>query len=238
MVTSNDRIFSSRTGEAAPFSIPVGKVELEAEVFLPRGAQGLVLFAHGSGSSHKSPRNQFVAHGLHRRGIGTLSFAALTRSERRLDALDQRLRFDIRLLARRLTLVTDWVRQQTFAEPLAIGYFGASTGAAAAIVAAAERPDAVRALVCRGGRPDLAGRALLLLRTPTLLLVGSEDTETRELNELAVAQMSGVAQLEVVPSSGHLFEEPGALKAVRELAGDWFARHLPLGVERTEARVQ
>jgi putative phosphoribosyl transferase len=235
MVTSTDHIFSSRPTEAVTLGIPVGKVELEAELFVPRGAPGLVLFAHGSGSSHKSPRNQFVAHGLHRRGIGTLLFAALTRSERRLDAIDERLRYDIGLLARRLAMVTDWVRRQTFAESLAIGYFGASTGAAAAIVAAAERPEVVRALACRGGRPDLAGRALLRLRTPTLLLVGSEDIVTRELNELAIAQMSGVARLEIVPGAGHLFEEPGALETVCELAGNWFAERLPLGVEETEA---
>jgi pimeloyl-ACP methyl ester carboxylesterase len=208
-------------GLARLVQIPAGRVDLEAELALPPAARGLVLFAHGSGSSRKNPRNQRVAQVLRRRGLGCLLFDALTPSERRQDAIDERLRFDVGLLSRRLIRATDWARTPALGA-LPIGYFGASVGAAAALVAAAERPDTVRAVVCRGGRPDLAAGALRRLRAPTLLIVGSEDPATLECNELALAHLSGVARLEIVPGAGHLFEEPGVLELASELAGDWF----------------
>jgi putative phosphoribosyl transferase len=227
MTTSTDHARSPAavvTGIASQAPISVAGVSLAAELVVPRGAAGLIVFAHGSGSSHKSPRNRFVAHRLRQRGLGTLLFDALTADERR--AKDDRYRFDVGLLARRLGLVTDWARAQPFARSLPIGYFGSSTGAAAAIVAAASRPGVVRALVSRGGRPDLAGSALGRVRAPLLLVVGSEDPTTLELNELALARLGSVARLDIVPGAGHLFEEPGALETVAELAGDWLGTHL------------
>lgn len=205
--------------------VPAGKVELEAELVVPVGARGLVLFAHGGGAGLENPRHQRTAQALRRRGLGTLLFDALTRAERRQDATDERLRFDIGLLARRLGRITDWARGQSFGD-LPIGYLGASAGAAAAIVAAAERPESVRALVCRG-KPELAGSALGQLRAPTLLLVGSQDRVALASNELARSRMrDGVAQIQIVPGAGHLFEEPGVLGIVSELAGSWFTERL------------
>jgi putative phosphoribosyl transferase len=216
---------TSRDGVARLTHIPTGKVELEAELALPADARGLVLFAHGSGSSHGSPRNQRVAQALRRQGLGTLLFDALTPAERRQDAVEDRLRFDIGLLARRLARITDWARRQAFGR-LPIGYFGAGAGAAAALVAAADRPKTVQAVVCHGGKPDLAGSALRRLRAPTLLLVGSGDPITLEANELALSAVPGFARLEIVPGAGHLSEEPGALEIVSALAADWFVAHL------------
>jgi pimeloyl-ACP methyl ester carboxylesterase len=180
----------------------------------------------GSGSSCKSRRNQFLANALAERALATLVFDMLTSAERRQDALDQRLRFDVGFLARRLACVTDWLLAQPPARSLPIGYLGAGTAAAAAIVAAAEHPARVRALVLRAGSPGLAGSALQRLSTPTLLLVGSEDTRTLEVNELAMLQMPPTTQLTIVPDAGHRFEEPGALAMVSELAADWFLQHL------------
>jgi len=201
-------------------------VELEGSLAVPDGAQGLVLFAHGSGSSRHSPRNQYVARALRRAGLGTLLMDLLTAEEEMTDQYMRHLRFDIELLAMRLLGATDWLRQQSQTHDLAIGYFGASTGAGAALLAAAERPDQVRAVVSRGGRPDLAGPALIRVHTPTLLIVGGADTPVIDLNERAMELLEVEKELRIVPGATHLFEEPGALEEVARLAADWFVRHL------------
>lgn len=206
--------------------LPVHDAELEGDLAIPSAARGLVLFAHGSGSSRRSPRNQVVAQALRDRGLGTLLFDLLTTDEERRDALEAHLRFDIPLLARRLEEVTSWMRGQAIAHKLAFGYFGASTGAAAALIAAALRPEDVSAVVSRGGRPDLAGEALARVRTPTLLIVGGDDTTVLQLNREALQQIPGPGQLAIVPGATHLFEEPGALEQVAELAGEWFQQYL------------
>jgi dienelactone hydrolase len=192
------------------------------ELGVPPAAQGIVLFAHGSGSSRLSPRNAFVARSLHRRRLATLLFDLLTEAEDR----DYARRFDIGLLTRRLVAATDWVTQQQAVRALAVGCFGASTGAAAALQAAALRPKQVRAVVSRGGRPDLADAQLPQVRAPTLLIVGGDDHEVILLNQQAYGRLSCVRALEIVPGATHLFEEPGTLEKVAELAGDWFARYL------------
>jgi putative phosphoribosyl transferase len=206
-------------------TIPAGKVELEGDLAIPPRARGLVLFAHGSGSSRKSSRNRFVARSLRERGIATLLFDLLTVDEERVDAIDAHLRFDIPLLAERLGTVTDWIRTFGPTRNLDLGYFGASTGAAAAIIAAAEHPY-VAAVVSRGGRPDLAGDALAHVRTPTLLIVGGADRTVLALNRQALDRMTAPVQLAIVPHATHLFEEPGALEDVASIAGDWFGEHL------------
>ncbi len=201
-------------------------VALGGALTVPATAEGIVLFAHGSGSSRYSPRNQSVAQYLNRRGLATLLFDLLTPAEEAIDARTRALRFDIGLLARRLVGATDWIRQQPQANKLAVGYFGSSTGAAAALVAASERDEEVRAVVSRGGRPDLAAEALAAVRAPTLLIVGGHDRQVLALNESALAQLRCDKRLEIVPGATHLFEEPGALEQVAELAGDWFERML------------
>ncbi len=206
--------------------IPAGGVELEGDLAIPDRARGLVLFAHGSGSSRKSTRNRFVAQALRERQLGTLLFDLLTAAEERRDAIDAHLRFDISLLASRLGEVTDRMRQSGPGGELSIGYFGASTGAAAALIAAAERPRHVSALVSRGGRPDLAGEALARVRAPTLLIVGGADARVLALNREALEQIQAPKQLTVIPGATHLFEEPGALEEVARVAGDWFIEHL------------
>jgi pimeloyl-ACP methyl ester carboxylesterase len=184
------------------------------------------LFAHGSGSSRFSPRNRFVAAALNEGGLGTLLFDLLTAQEERLDAATAELRFDIDLLAQRLIAATDWVLDRGALQSLSLGYFGSSTGAAAALIAAGRRPDAVRAIVSRGGRPDLAGSDLSFVRAPTLLIVGGSDHGVIELNESAIVELRNCeAELRVVPGATHLFEEPGALDQVAALARDWFVRH-------------
>jgi putative phosphoribosyl transferase len=198
--------------------IPAAGVSLEAD--LTAGERGLVVFAHGSGSSRRSPRNRQVAAALNAAGFGTLLFDLLTPEEEREDALTARLRFDIPLLAERLSAVVEWARTRP------VGLFGASTGAAAALVTAAARPEDVAAVVSRGGRPDLAGEALAVVRAPTLLIVGGRDLEVLSLNERAAARMTAEKAIVVVPGAGHLFAEPGALEEVARLAGDWFARHM------------
>jgi len=207
-------------------TLRVGRMELEGDLSIPKGARGIVVFAHGSGSSRRSPRNRFVAEQLVNRGMGTLLFDLLTPMEERKDAVDAHLRFDIPLLADRLGEATDWIRKQEFARALSIGYFGASTGAAAALIAAAERPSSVRAVVSRGGRPDLARETLERVAVPTLLVVGGEDTAVIELNQEALSLLRGPKKLVIVPGATHLFEEPGTLEEVARLAGDWFIRHL------------
>ena len=205
-------------------TIVAGDVKLQGDLAVPAGASGLVLFAHGSGSSRKSPRNQFVAQALRRRGLGTLLFDLLTPAEERRDAVDAHLRFDIPLLATRLAAATAWIRREGLDLP--IGYFGASTGAAAALIAAAELPREIGAVVSRGGRPDLADDALERVRAPTLLIVGSDDTTVLALNRAALERIGARKQLAIVPGATHLFEEPGALEEVARLAGDWLVEHL------------
>jgi len=206
--------------------IAMGGAELEGDLSGPSGAQGIVLFAHGSGSSRKSPRNRFVASVLQRTGLATLLFDLLTADEERADAIDAHLRFDIDLLARRLVVATDWVHSQRETRSLRIGYFGASTGAAAALIAAVERPDVVDAVVSRGGRPDLAERWLPRVRAPTLLIVGGDDRDVLAVNRSALRQLRSAKQLEIVPHATHLFEEPGTLERVADVAAAWFRRNL------------
>jgi putative phosphoribosyl transferase len=212
-------------GDGESLVIPVGNVELEGDLALPARCRGLVLFAHGSGSSRKSSRNRHVAQALRERGLGTLLFDLLTAEEEREDMIDAHLRFDIPLLAKRLGEVTDWVCAYGPTKSLSIGYFGASTGAAAALIAAGPRP-VVRAVVSRGGRPDLAREALGRVRAPTLLIVGGADTTVLDLNRQALERISAPKRLTVVPRATHLFEEPGALDEVARLAGDFFVAHL------------
>jgi pimeloyl-ACP methyl ester carboxylesterase len=207
-------------------AVVAGAVELEGDLDIPTGARGLVLFAHGSGSSRKSSRNRFVAHELRKRGLGTLLFDLLTMDEERRDAIDGRFRFDIPLLAERLGAATEWTRGYRPVGDLPIGYFGASTGGAAALIAAADRPDVIEAVVSRGGRPDLAGDVLARVRVPTLLIVGGADTTVLRLNREALERIPGPRKLAIVPRATHLFEEPGALEHVARLAGDWFVEHL------------
>jgi putative phosphoribosyl transferase len=206
--------------------VPAGAVTLDGNLGVPAGAHGVVLFAHGSGSSRHSPRNRYVAGVLREAGLATLLMDLLTADEEAIDLQTQRLRFDISLLADRLVDATDWLTQNPDTRDLTIGYFGASTGAAAALVAAAERPDAVGAIVSRGGRPDLAGAALARVRAPTLLIVGGNDIPVIGMNQEAMAQLHAETKLEIMPGATHLFEEPGALEEVARLAREWFERYL------------
>ena len=206
--------------------VPAGAVTLEGNLGVPAGAHGVVLFAHGSGSSRHSPRNRYVAGVLREAGLATVLLDLLTAEEEAIDLQTQRLRFAISLLADRLIGATDWLAQNPDTRDLTIGYFGASTGAAAALVAAAERPDAVGAIVSRGGRPDLAGAALARVRAPTLLIVGGHDIPVIGMNQEAMAQLHVETKLEIVPGATHLFEEPGALEEVARLAHEWLARYL------------
>jgi putative phosphoribosyl transferase len=205
--------------------IAVGGAMLEGDLARPPASSGIVLFAHGSGSSRHSPRNRQVADHLQRAGLGTLLMDLLTPDEEELDRHSRKLRFDIGLLAQRLVGTVDWLTAR-FGADLHLGLFGASTGAAAALVAAAERPDRVAAVVSRGGRPDLAVATLGRVTAPTLLIVGSLDPQVLELNRAALGRLGSEASLEVVPRASHLFEEPGALERVAELAVGWFTRWL------------
>jgi len=194
---------------------------------VPARPSGLVVFAHGSGSSRFSPRNRSVAQTLHQRGLATLLLDLLTRAEERVDLQTAKLRFDIDRLAMRVVAATDWLLAREDLLWLPIGYFGASTGAAAALIAAAERPEVVKAVVSRGGRPDLAGAALSRVTAPTLLIVGGHDEPVIDLNEHAKAAMTMAhVELAIVPGATHLFEEPGTLEQVEQRAGDWFSRYL------------
>jgi dienelactone hydrolase len=208
---------------------------LEGTLTVPQGAAGIVLFAHGSGSSRHSPRNRFVAAELQAGGLGTLLLDLLTPAEEAVDLRTRELRFDIGLLADRLVAAISWLRDGDATRDLSIGLFGASTGGGAALVAAARAPDDVGAVVSRGGRPDLAGDALPLVRAPTLLIVGAEDDVVVEMNRSAMARMTAPVQLVLVPGATHLFEEPGTLEAVAQLARDWFVRYLT-GSARGAAR--
>src|SRR6266540_7086478 len=206
--------------------IPAGRAVLAGNLAIPDGAVALVLFAHGSGSSRHSPRNQFVARTLKDAGLATLLFDLLTPEEEAIDMRTRELRFNIGLLGERLVDATRWAKQQERTHDLRLGYFGSSTGAGAALVAAAEIPKDVGAVVSRGGRPDLAGDALPKVQAPTLLIVGGNDDVVIELNEMARDQMRCEVKLEILPGATHLFEEPGALEKVANLAGDWFVKHI------------
>ena len=205
----------------------IGDVLLDADLAMAPDAAGLVIFAHGSGSGRASPRNRMVADVLHRAGFATLLFDLLTVAEQREDAVTGALRFDIPLLGERLIGAIDWAGQQPQIGALPIGLFGASTGAAAALVAAAARPQVVFAVVSRGGRPDLAAESLPRVAAPTLLVVGGDDDQVIVLNRRAAAQLPAPHALEIVPGATHLFAEPGTLERVAELARDWFVAHCP-----------
>jgi putative phosphoribosyl transferase len=205
---------------------PTAETELEGDLSLPRHAHGVVIFAHGTGSTRHSPRNRLIAAELNKRSLGTLLIDLLTPDEEVVDARGRDLRFDVGLLADRVIGLVDWLGSQESTRTLPVGLFGASTGAAAVLVAAASRPDDVHAVVCRGGRPDLAGPALIQVAAPTLLIVGERDVPVVELNEQARHAMTATTELHVVPGATHLFEEEGALEVVAEEAGTWFASHL------------
>lgn len=216
----------SQTAEERGVRVHTGIVTLAGNLVLPEDASGVVLFAHGSGSSRLSPRNRAVARDLSERGLATLLVDLLTSEEESIDAETAHLRFDIGLLANRLAGAKEWLKEQPETRDLEIGYFGASTGAAAALVAAALHPKSIGAIVSRGGRPDLAGDLLPRVQAPTLLIVGGEDLPVIEMNRQAFAQLTCRKRLEIIPGATHLFEEPGTLEAVADLAGDWFLRHL------------
>lgn len=209
-----------------PVAIEAGRAVLHGDLSVPEGALGIVIFAHGSGSSRRSVRNRAVAQALRDAGLGTLLMDLLTESEEAIDIRTRALRFDIDLLAGRVAASADWASRQPPTAPLRIGLFGASTGAAAALIAAARRPDLVHAVVSRGGRPDLAGSTLHLVSAPTLLIVGGADDLVIDLNQQAYAEMRCERHLAIVPGATHLFEEPGTLEEVARLASEWFTRHL------------
>lgn len=219
-----------------PWEIEIGlgdRASIVGDLAVPRDALGVVVFAHGSGSSRQSVRNTAVAVALEDRGLATLLIDLLTIEEERIDERTRQLRFDIEMLAGRLEAATDWLLRHPTTRHLRVGYFGASTGAGAALVAAARRPDDVFAVVSRGGRPDLAGDALELVRAPTLLIVGGRDTLVIDLNVEASRRLHAPHRIEIVPGATHLFVEPGALERVAQLAGDWFVEHArPAAVAR------
>lgn len=209
-----------------------GRTTLAGDLSVPRGARALVVFAHGSGSSRFSPRNRAVAGALNRAGLATLLADLLTPEEELLDSKTAALRFDVRMLGHRLADAADWITLHRAVRHLPIGYFGASTGAAAALIAAAERPRHIFAIVARGGRPDLAGDSLGKVRAPTLLIVGGADPIVLELNRSAASAMTAETKLEIIPNATHLFEESGALERVAELAQEWFSDHVPAGTRK------
>ena len=217
---------TARKSEDRLVRITSNSVSLDGNLNIPEGAIGIVLFAHGSGSSRHSPRNRYVAQTLRERGLATLLIDLLTPDEERQDMRTAHLRFDIGLLAGRLVGASDWLAQNTDTQRLSLGYFGASTGAGAALVAAAERQDKVGAVVSRGGRPDLAGQALARVQAPTLLIVGGEDVPVIAMNREALGKLRSTKKLEIVPRATHLFEEPGTLEEVARLASNWFEQYL------------
>jgi putative phosphoribosyl transferase len=212
-----------------PVRIAVDSVTLEGDLMIPREAKGIVVFVHGSGSSRFSSRNRFVARFLQRDGLATLLFDLLTRQEEEIDNDTMKLRFDIGLLAGRLAGVTDWLVSREEMRNLSVGYFGASTGAAAALIAETRNPALVHAIVSRGGRPDLAGQALARVQAPTLLIVGGNDHQVIFLNEQALDQMNAPKKMVIVPGATHLFEEPGTLESAAKLASQRFRQHLSHG---------
>lgn len=205
------------------------------DLAVPINARGIVVFAHGSGSSRLSSRNRFVAGLLQQANLATLLLDLLTAEEEQVDLQTRQLRFDIDLLANRLVEATEWLLDDSSIGRLPLGYFGASTGAAAALLAAAQLPEAIRAVVSRGGRPDLAAAALPKVKAPTLLIVGGDDGPVIQLNEKALAQLSSRKQLQIIPGATHLFEEPGALEQVASLASNWFAQHLSANLRSRSA---
>ena len=215
-----------KMGEECPVQVTVGPLTLDGSLCVPEKSQAIVLFAHGSGSSRLSPRNQFVARQLREAGLGTLLFDLLTKAEEETDMDTAQHRFNIRLLSDRLAGATDWLIDFAGPEKYNIGYFGASTGAAAAIIAAAEKPDTVGAIVSRGGRPDLAEDALSEVKAPTLLIVGGNDAPVISMNQEALNRLKVEKKLEIIHGATHLFEEPGALEKVASLAIDWFKKYL------------
>ena len=214
--------------ESRLIAVPVNGDEIRGDLHIPENSTALVVFAHGSGSSRHSPRNKYVAEVLNDGGIATLLIDLLTADEEIIDRQTTHLRFNIDLLAERLSLVTNWVKGQSGTGKLHLGYFGASTGAAAALVAAAKHPEAVEAIVSRGGRPDLAGRWLPPVHAPTLLIVGGNDPVVIELNRQAASEMRVTCRLEIIPGAGHLFEEAGTLERAAILARAWFEEYLVL----------
>lgn len=202
-----------------------GKGQLEGDLQIPKGAKGIVVFAHGSGSSRHSPRNRFIASVLQKEGLATLLIDLLTPEEERIDEVTAGLRFNIDLLTDRLCAITDWLDSEPSAKNLKIGYFGASTGAAAALCAAAEKKEKVVAVVSRGGRPDLASSSLEEVQAPTLLIVGGNDRAVIGMNEEAYALLQAEKKMTIVPRATHLFEEPGTLEEVAQLALNWFRQH-------------
>jgi len=220
------KVYKARDMQTREVQIQSGSATLEGELSIPPNANGIVLFAHGSGSSRHSPRNQYVARVIREGGVGTLLFDLLTREEERVDLMTRHLRFDIGLLASRLVEATAWAARQDDMRHLRVGYFGSSTGGAAALVAATMAGDRIGAVVSRGGRPDLAGAALPRVKSPTLLIVGGLDKVVIRLNEEAYAELQCEKEMKIVPGATHLFEEPGALEEVARLAAEWFGRHL------------
>lgn len=223
-------------GDTREVLIELEGATLDGALGLPKNAQGLVLFAHGSGSSRHSPRNRYVAQILQSHGIGTLLFDLLTRHEESVDQYNGELRFDIPFLSRRLLGATRWIKNSPNTKELKIGYFGASTGAAAALVAAAELPEIVSTVVSRGGRPDLAGRALTLVSASTLLIVGGDDKQVITMNREALAKLKCPdKKLVIIPGATHLFEEPGTLEEVARIAAEWFSGHFT-AAEKAQVR--
>lgn len=222
------KILKKWQGIERTLRLEVGAVTLEGLLCIPNGASGIVVFVHGSGSSRHSPRNQFVANGLNAAGLGTLLFDLLTKQEESLDEHTAQFRFDIDLLAERVITVTEWLGSNSESGRLHVGYFGASTGAAAALVGASKLPDIVKAVVSRGGRPDLATTALKRILVPTLLIVGEQDPVVLDLNEQALKLLPGTIakSIRIVPRATHLFREPGALEQVESLTCQWFSRYL------------
>ena len=213
--------------EEIPVLIQAGNVTLAGDLVHPPENGMLVVFAHGSGSSRRSSRNRFVAGALQNANLGTLLFDLLTAEEGLEDERSRALRFDIRLLGQRLVQATEWVKTNPVTSKYSIGYFGASTGSAAALIAAAQLPEFTSAVVSRGGRPDMAGDALARVQAPTLLIVGGDDTRVIQINQQALTLLKAEKKLVIVPGASHLFEEPGTLEQVAGLASDWFIRHLP-----------
>jgi dienelactone hydrolase len=221
--------------EESAVKVPAGKTSLEGDLVRPGPSGGLVVFAHGSGSSRKSPRNRFVAQFLQQAGLGTLLFDLLTAAEEAEDLRNGRYRFNIPFLAERLMAVTDWLPANPELRGAVVGYFGASTGAAAALVAAASRQAVVRAVVSRGGRPDLAGEALYQVQAPTLLIVGGNDRPVISMNREALEKLPSEKELVIIPGASHLFEERGTLEEVARLAARWFGNHLALPEPRVHS---
>ncbi|OJW53343.1 MAG: hydrolase [Alphaproteobacteria bacterium 41-28] len=216
----------SQAHETHEVLIPFEEGTLVGDLTIPRGATGIVLFAHGSGSSRISPRNQFVAQTLNKAGLATLLFDLLTKKEEMIDIMTAEYRFDIKLLTNRLIEASDWIEENQETKELNIGYFGASTGAAATLLAAALRPKAVKAVVSRGGRPDLAEGGLKNVQAPTLLIVGGQDGPVIQMNEVAFGELSCAKKLLIIPGATHLFEEPGKLEVVAKEATQWFQNYL------------